>query len=71
MSDYSHIYAVSALILLPLAIVVLVLGLWRVYTEVERDEREFMDPLPFRLRTIRHRVPTPAHKMHLNLCVEK
>jgi len=38
------------LILLPLAIVVLVLGLWRVYTEVERDEREFMDPLPFRLR---------------------
>ena len=52
MSDYSHIYAVSALILLPLAIVVLVLGLWRVYTEVERDEREFMDPLPFRLRLI-------------------
>ena len=52
MSDYSHIYAVSALILLPLAIVVLVLGLWRVYTEVERDERGFMDPLPFRLRLI-------------------
>lgn len=52
MSDYSHIYAVSALILLPLAIVVLILGLWRVYTEVERDEREFMDPLPFRLRLI-------------------
>ena len=52
MSDYSHIYAVSALILLPLAIVVLVLGLWRVYTEVERDELEFMDPLPFRLRLI-------------------
>ncbi|MBB10978.1 MAG: secretion system protein F [Alcanivorax sp.] len=52
MSNYSHIYAVSALILLPLAIVVLVLGLWRVYTEVERDEREFMDPLPFRLRLI-------------------
>ncbi len=50
MSDSSVVYAVSALILLPLAIVVLVLGLWRVYTEVERDEREFMDPLPFRLR---------------------
>lgn len=50
MSDSSVVYAVSALILLPLAMVILVLGLWRVYTEVERDEREFMDPLPLRLR---------------------
>ena len=50
MFDSGAFYAIVAVGLLPVAFILMFLAISRARKEVERDEREFMDPLPFMLR---------------------
>ena len=61
MSEMQSVYAVAALVLLACSLVVLFVAFRRVFSEVEQDEREFMDPLPPMLRLIWPLITFSAH----------
>ncbi|HCE40697.1 MAG: secretion system protein F [Alcanivorax sp.] len=60
-----------AVCLLPVALILMFLALNRARKEVERDEREFMDPLPFMLRLVWPLVEFFAHYLGSLMRVEQ
>ncbi|MBF1803094.1 type II secretion system F family protein [Alcanivorax sp. ST75FaO-1] len=60
-----------AVCLLPVALILMFLALNRARKEVERDEREFMDPLPFTLRLVWPLVEFFAHYLGSLMRVEQ
>ncbi|UWN50339.1 hypothetical protein ASALC70_02560 [Alcanivorax sp. ALC70] len=71
MFESGALYALIAVCLLPVALILMFLALNRARKEVERDEREFMDPLPFMLRLVWPLVEFFAHYLGSLMRVEQ
>ncbi|MCQ6260542.1 type II secretion system F family protein [Alloalcanivorax profundimaris] len=71
MFESGALYALIAVCLLPVALILMFLALNRARKEVERDEREFMDPLPFTLRLVWPLVEFFAHYLGSLMRVEQ
>jgi len=71
MFESGAFYAIFAVSLLPVALILLFLALNRARHEVRRDEREFMDPLPLALRLVWPLVEFFAHYLGSLMRVEQ
>lgn len=71
MFESGAFYAIFAVCLLPVALILLVFALNRARHEVRRDEREFMDPLPLALRLVWPLVEFFAHYLGSLMRVEQ
>tara|TARA_Y100001963_G_scaffold131118_1_gene188083 strand:- start:149 stop:1036 length:888 start_codon:yes stop_codon:yes gene_type:complete len=71
MFESGAFYALIAVCLLPVAFILMFLALNRARKEVERDGREFMDPLPFMLRLVWPLVEFFAHYLGSLMRVEQ
>tara|TARA_A100001391_G_scaffold131718_1_gene90920 strand:- start:37447 stop:38334 length:888 start_codon:yes stop_codon:yes gene_type:complete len=71
MFESEALYAVIAVALLPVAFILLFLAVSRARKEVERDQREFMDPLPLMLRLVWPLVEFFAHYLGSLMRVEQ
>ena len=71
MFESGALYALIAVCLLPVALILMFLALNRARKDVERDEREFMDPLPFMLRLVWPLVEFFAHYLGSLMRVEQ
>lgn len=71
MFESGALYAILAVCLLPVALMLMFVAINRARKEVERDEREFMDPLPFILRLVWPLVEFFAHYLGSLMRVEQ
>ncbi|GAA5132757.1 type II secretion system F family protein [Alloalcanivorax gelatiniphagus] len=71
MFESEALYAVIAVALLPVAFILMFLAVSRARKEVERDQREFMDPLPLMLRLVWPLVEFFAHYLGSLMRVEQ